>query len=191
VILAIWLLIQVCQLSYVVSAWMAFSHLDTTQCSNEDAIAPTLFTDDRAAAFTLVWMSLIAVVLSITGVIVMRRIRSETALGFFVGVTFIMWNWWLVLAVQAGDTVIEKKYVDDNENSRLYVEMKGLFAVLQFFLYFVFGVLILTWRDDLVEKVAEDERSVEMNQFEEDDICTTKESDIRYVAPKSRAVTVV
>mmetsp|Transcript_14595 Transcript_14595/g.16978 ORF Transcript_14595/g.16978 Transcript_14595/m.16978 type:complete len:88 (-) Transcript_14595:408-671(-) len=74
----------------------------------------------------------------------MRRIRSETALGFFVGVTFIMWNWWLVLAVQAGDTVIEKKYVDDNENSRLYVEMKGLFAVLQFFLYFVFGVLILT-----------------------------------------------
>mmetsp|Transcript_5959 Transcript_5959/g.6842 ORF Transcript_5959/g.6842 Transcript_5959/m.6842 type:complete len:196 (-) Transcript_5959:309-896(-) len=187
VILTIWLLIQVCQISYVVSAWKAFSHLEANICA-EEPTAPTVFIEDhRAAAFTLIWMSIIAFILSVTGVVVMRRIRSETALGFFIGVTFIMWNWWLILAVQAGDTVIEKKYVEDDEHSRLYVEMKALFAVLQFFLYMVFGILILTWRDDLVEKPADDERTIEMNQYEEDDICTKS---TEYEKPKSRSVTI-
>ena len=59
-------------------------------------------TVNHSAAFGLVWQTLLAVMLSIYGTVVLKRNRTPLAIGCFIGITIMMANWTFTTAVQEG-----------------------------------------------------------------------------------------
>lgn len=178
-LVSIWFILQFCQLVYVVSSWASVRDRAFFDYCNENASdegeSPFRFwlEHQRVQGFGLFLMLLMSVLVTWVGALVLRYRRTRTSLGFFIGLSFVMGWWCLILAVEAGDILYEKKYTQENEFSRAYVESRALFAVLQCVLYFVLMGLLLTWQEDLVKlSLAERKALEELDSNDDDEVCT-------------------
>jgi hypothetical protein len=106
-----------------------------------------------SAAFAGVWTSLLLIALSIMGTIIMRRYKSSLAIGFFLGVIFIMTNQMLILFAIFADHA--------STSRRPAEEAMAVFCFFLFLVYAVFGSMLAVFRKDIIvnENLADDEVS--------------------------------
>ena len=126
--------------------------IDTTGGKSGCVLEDCACSINHSAAFALVWLSLLAVGLSVFGTIVMKRNRTPMMIGAFVGIVVMMGNWTFVMAVQEGGSASDK---DDN-----FIALCGgsagadkaviAFAVFLFLSYTAFGTMLGLWRNDIL-----------------------------------------
>jgi hypothetical protein len=102
----------------------------------------------KGYGFTAVWSFLLATALSAGGTLVLRRIdyRTPLAVGFLIGVSALMANLMLVVAVVSGSNLAMwgAPTLPSSESAT------QAFAVILFLLYSAFTLFVAAWRDILL-----------------------------------------
>lgn len=104
---------------------------------------------DTSASFMAIWTSLMLIVISIVGTVIMRRYQTALSIGFLLGVIFIMTQQMLIIfAIFAERT--------KNQNLTLHqqqsVEAMAVFSFFLFFIYAIFGSMLAVFRDDIIKQ---------------------------------------
>ena len=187
-LMALWGVINLFLLLYIIFAWLASSNAPKETCHEEGS------SDEYAKAstsFVLVWQIILAVFISARGQLafalfiifvplhqcssfrvgtyVLRYERTEFSLGVFVGMALLLGNWMFTIAVASGAKVMEKRNLKSSiaKTDDIYLEMEAFTAVILFLLYMLLCALLVKWKVDLIGDLADEDPHAE-----EDDICT-------------------
>jgi len=125
-------------------ACVSGSKLSSGQQNNSQSFA-------RVAAFAAIWTSILLIVISILGTVIMRRFQTPLAIGYFLGVIFIMTQQMLIIFAIFVDHARAVK----NQTLQA-VQAQNAMASFSFFLfvvYAIFGTMLAVFRNDIIKEV--------------------------------------
>mmetsp|Transcript_7255 Transcript_7255/g.12653 ORF Transcript_7255/g.12653 Transcript_7255/m.12653 type:complete len:183 (+) Transcript_7255:362-910(+) len=146
----LWTLVQVSLAVYVLlTLFGAVGNATAPSCGST-----TLYTDHHEA-FILVWHALSAIALSVGGTIIMKKHRTPTGLGLFVGALLVMVQWTLCALVLLGGQIHKKSLMEANCGKAGLSSTGDILALLVgivlWLLYIAFGVLLVRAKDRLLQ----------------------------------------
>lgn len=117
-------------------------------------------------AFIGVWVALLAIFLGVVGTLILRKHRTPEHHGQLVGMSFMMAHIMLISGVAAG-TGRECNV----EGTSAAEKAVGAFSIVLFFLYLFFSMLLMKWKQDLLDIMDlddEEDTGIEMNGDDDD-----------------------
>jgi len=116
----------------------------------------------HAASFSAMWTALLLVVISVVGTIIMRKYQTALAIGFLLGIIFVMTQQMLIIFA-----IFTERSKLPNETMTV-VQSQQAMAVFSFFLfivYFAFGSMLAVFRNDIIkEELPMDDHDAESSQ---------------------------
>jgi len=103
----------------------------------------------QAASFSAMWTALLLVVISVVGTIIMRKYQTALAIGFLLGVIFVMTQQMLIIFA-----IFTERSKQPNETVTV-VQSQQAMAVFSFFLFIVyasFGSMLSVFRNDIIKE---------------------------------------
>eukprot|EP00924_Labyrinthula_sp_SR-Ha-C_P002199 snap_masked-scaffold_19-processed-gene-3.22-mRNA-1 protein AED:1.00 eAED:1.00 QI:0/-1/0/0/-1/1/1/0/237 len=199
-LLVIGILLFIFNFIFLSSSWVAAKDLDINNCvttseendstnllnlgsSGQNYQRRTTIIDNEATkvhVFSVAWLFLAFLVIFSSFLLTSKQGFTRTKLGIFAGVNIVFSNWFLILAVDSGHILVDKRYNEDSMYTRAYVEAKAIAAVMLCVLFAVNAVLLLSWEDDLVVTTLQERLLLRnLQEQEEDDIWTKNSTTIQ------------
>jgi lysylphosphatidylglycerol synthetase-like protein (DUF2156 family) len=127
---------------------------------------------DKSSGFTAVWTALLLVLISVIGTVIMRRYQTPLAIGFLLGIIFVMVQQMLIVfaffAEQAQDPT-------NSPALTMSQEAMAVFAFFIFLIYAGFGSMLAVFRDDIIKEIVP---SADPNaEFDDKNIPADEETD--------------
>eukprot|EP01038_Epipyxis_sp_PR26KG_P003959 gene3959-5678_t len=103
----------------------------------------------KAAGFIALWTALLLAVISLMGTLIMRRYQSAVAVGFFLGVVFIIVQQMLILFAIFAERAQKPNQSLSEVQSQ---EAMAVFAFFLFIIYTSFGSMLAVFRNDIIKE---------------------------------------
>mmetsp|Transcript_8380 Transcript_8380/g.7507 ORF Transcript_8380/g.7507 Transcript_8380/m.7507 type:complete len:185 (-) Transcript_8380:119-673(-) len=103
----------------------------------------------EVAAFAAVWTALLLIAISVIGTVIMRRFQTPLAIGYFLGVIFIMVHQMLILFAIF---VERSQHKDQPQGVRSSQEAMAVFSFFLFLVYAAFGSMLAVFRNDIIKE---------------------------------------
>jgi lysylphosphatidylglycerol synthetase-like protein (DUF2156 family) len=104
---------------------------------------------DQVTAFSAVWTSILLLLISLVGTIIMRRYQTSLSIGFLLGVIFIMTQQMLIVFAFFAEQA------KDPTNTTDVTMAQQAMAVFSFFIFIVyagFGTMLAVFRNDIIKE---------------------------------------
>lgn len=106
----------------------------------------------QAAGFAAVWTSLLLIVISVTGTLILRRFNKALSVGVLIGIIFVMVQQMLILFA-----FFAERSTQPNEAPSVVVSQQAMatFSFFIFLIYLGFGTMLAVFRVDFIKQSAE------------------------------------
>eukprot|EP00607_Mallomonas_marina_P008017 CAMPEP_0182417428 /NCGR_PEP_ID=MMETSP1167-20130531/1913_1 /TAXON_ID=2988 /ORGANISM="Mallomonas Sp, Strain CCMP3275" /LENGTH=159 /DNA_ID=CAMNT_0024591007 /DNA_START=177 /DNA_END=656 /DNA_ORIENTATION=- len=119
--------------------------------------------ESSAAAFAGIWTMLLLIAVSVSTTIIMRRFPTSIAIGFLLGIFFILSNQMLIVFAifiyHAKSEAIDK---DIKQGDNAF----AAFSFMLFIVYMVFGTMLAVFRKDVIQEAKLNEEEEESSSTE-------------------------
>jgi len=119
----------------------------------------------KAAGFAAVWTVLLLILLSAMGTYIMRRLQTALAIGFFLGIIFIMTQQMLILFAFFVERSKQPNQAPSVVSSQ---QAMAVFAFFLFLVYAAFGSILAVFRNDVIKP--NETPSLETTHYETDEV---------------------
>eukprot|EP01036_Dinobryon_divergens_P030245 gene30245-39456_t len=156
-----WLVSLILVFVVFIVAAVAASKSASSDTSGEN----NMVSDAPAASFTGVWTALVLIVIAIVGTVIMRRYQTSMAIGFLLGLVFIMTQQMLILFA----IFVERSQIpNETKTFTGSQQAMAIFAWFLFLIYAAFGLMLAVFRDDVIkEELPSSDGIAQSNDFAE------------------------
>lgn len=119
----------------------------------------------QVASFAAMWTALLLVTISFVGTIIMRRFQTALAIGYFLGVIFVMSHQMLIIFA----IFVERSQLPGETDAvRGSQQAVAVFAFFLFIVYSAFGSMLAVFRNDIIkEEVHQEDLDVQEDMHAE------------------------